>query len=113
MWDELAAEAARTGVTRAPSPENPFNLGPGSLFSHYASSTLRPNQRVMATTASLDDTPYGETSVILQPLLLRALLALARDGASLEELVSAADAPAGHAWYGLTWLLKYGLLRLA
>ena len=36
-----------------------------------------------------------------------------RDGASLEELVASADAPRAHAWYAVTWLLKYGLLRLA
>jgi glycosyltransferase involved in cell wall biosynthesis len=112
-WDRLAAEAAQAGIVPAATPQNPFNLGPTCLFSHYASHTLCPNQRVMATTASLDDTPYNETSLILRPVLLQALLTRARDGASIEEVVASADAPAAHAWYGLTWLLKYGLLRLA
>jgi hypothetical protein len=112
MWDQLAAEALRTGIARAPAAGNPFNLGPRALFSHYQSHTLRPAQHVIATTESLDDTPYNEAGLILQPALLQALLARARDGASLEELVVSAHAPEGHAWYALVWLMKYGLLRL-
>jgi hypothetical protein len=93
-------------------PENPFNLGPQSIFSHYASQALQPSQRVTAATGELDDAPYNEISVILRPALLERLLAGARDGASLGELVASANAPPGYAWYAVTWLLKYGLLQL-
>jgi glycosyltransferase involved in cell wall biosynthesis len=111
-WDRLSAEAARTGIIALAEPENPFNLGPQSIFSHYASQALQPSQRVTAATGELDDAPYNEISVILRPALLEKLLARARDGASLGELVASADAPPGYAWYAVTWLLKYGLLQL-
>ena len=65
-----------------------------------------------ATAESLDDMPYNEAGLILQPALLRALLTRAGDGASIEELVAATDAPEDHARYGLIWLLEYGLLSL-
>lgn len=111
-WDRLAAEASRAGIVRAPEPEHPYNLGPGSLFSHYASHTLRPDERVTAVTQAVDDMPYTETVPILRPALLQALLSGARDGASLDTLVASADAPPEQAWYALTWLVKYGLLTL-
>jgi len=112
-WDRLSAEALKTGIVPAPTPQNPFNLGPGAIFPHYASHTLHSEQRVVAATATLDDAPYNETGPILRTALLEALLARAQGGASLADLMASTDAPASHAWYGLTWLLKYGLLRLA
>jgi glycosyltransferase involved in cell wall biosynthesis len=112
MWDRLAADATRTGLVSPADLDNPFNLGPRSLFSHYASHRLEPGQRVTAATQALDDAPYNETSVVLRPALLETLLTRAREGASLEQLVASADAPPGHAWYALTWLVKYGLLQL-
>jgi glycosyltransferase involved in cell wall biosynthesis len=112
VWDQLAAEAARVGIVQGPTAANPFNLGPASVFSHYASHTLRPDRRVTATRQALDDTPYTETSPILRPALLHALLSGARGGASLDALVASAGAPADHAWYALTWLIKYGLLTM-
>jgi glycosyltransferase involved in cell wall biosynthesis len=111
-WDRLALEASRVGIVRAPEPEHPFNLGPGALFSHYASHSLGADRRVTAVTQVLDDMPYTETVPILQPTLLHALLAGARDGASLGALAASADAPPDQAWYALTWLVKYGLLTL-
>jgi glycosyltransferase involved in cell wall biosynthesis len=112
-WDRLAAEAARAGIVPAPTPQNPFNLGPGAIFPHYASHTLHAGQRVVAASATLDDAPYNETGPILRPDLLQGLLEGARNGASLGALVATATAPESHTWYALTWLLKYGLLRLA
>jgi len=112
-WDQLAAEAARAGVAVPAELDSAFNLGPRPLFAHYPSHALQPDQGVRATTAALDDTPYNETTPILGAALLNALLARAASGASLGELVAAADAPPAHAWYALTWLLKYGLLRFA
>jgi len=112
VWDQLAAEAARVGIVQGPTSANPFNLGPASIFSHYASHTLRPEQRVVASTRTLDDVPYSEASLILRPALLERLLASVGEGASLADLVSSAQAPDGHAWYALTWLIKYGLLTL-
>jgi len=112
VWDDLAAEAARVVPMQWPTTANPFNLGPASVFSHYASHALRPEQHVVASTTTLDDAPYNETSLILQPALLQRLLALAADGARLADLVSSARVPEGHAWYALTWLVKYGLLTL-
>ena len=35
------------------------------------------------------------------------------DGASIGALVSSAQMPKGHAWYAVTWLLKYGRLTQA
>ena len=113
IWDQLAAEAARTGMVSSGESNNLFNLGPGSIFSHYASHALDPARRVTATAQALDETPYNETGVVLQPALLQGLLARARLGASLEELVASTGAPPGHAWYALTWLLKYGLLHFS
>jgi hypothetical protein len=112
VWDRLATEAARAGIVRAPEAENPFNLGPRAVFSHYASHALQSGQQVVAATRTLDDTPYNETSLILRPALLQALLTQARESASLEALVASVDAPGGHAWYAVTWLIKYGLLSL-
>jgi glycosyltransferase involved in cell wall biosynthesis len=112
VWDQLAVEAARVGIVQGATAANPFNLGPASIFSHYASHTLRPEQRVVASTRTLDDVPYSEASVILRPALLERLLASVGEGACLADLVSSAQAPDGHAWYALTWLVKYGLLTL-
>jgi len=113
VWDELAAEAARVGIVQPQSAANPFNLGPGTIFFHYASHTLRPEQRVIATTATLDDAPYNEVTPVLQTALLERILTKAQRGASVANLVASAKAPEDHAWYAITWLLKYGLLRLA
>lgn len=112
LWDDLASEAARVGVVRSPTASNPFNLGPSALCSHYASHVLRPAQRVAATTRTLDEAAYNEASLILRPALLQRLLSAAGDGASLGDLVASSQAPEGHAWCALTWLLKYGLLRI-
>jgi hypothetical protein len=100
------------GVVPTLAAANPFNLGPAAVFSHYASHAFRPEQRVAASTQTLDDTPYTEVSRVLPPALLQQLLTAAGDGASLVDLVSSAQVPADHAWYALTWLIKYGLLRL-
>jgi hypothetical protein len=113
VWDELAAQASRVGVVHPPTRANPFNLGPATVFPHYPSHALRPEQRVVATARTLDDAPYNEVSLILQPALLQRLLTAAGDGASLGALAAAAHAPEGHAWYALSWLLKYGLLGFA
>jgi glycosyltransferase involved in cell wall biosynthesis len=111
-WDRLAAEAARVGIVGARAPDNAFNLGGGVVFSHYASSVLEPDRLVVATSEALDDTPYNETSVILRPALLAALLARAREGATIAQMTASVDAPAGHASYAATWLFKYGFLRV-
>jgi len=111
-WDRLSAEAARTGLVSPSESDNPFNLGPQTVFPHYTSHRFPPGQRVTATTQALDDTPYNEATVVLRPVLLQSLLARAREGAVLEDLVASSSAPPSHAWYALTWLLKYGLLRL-
>jgi glycosyltransferase involved in cell wall biosynthesis len=111
-WDRLSAQAAHTGIVSSSDAVNPFNASPHTIFSHYASHAFQPGQRVTATTDTLDDSPYNEASVVLRPALLEALLVRARGGASIEELVAAAQAPPDHAWYALTWLFKYGLLRL-
>jgi len=112
VWDRLAADASRTGIVRGLEPHHPFNLGPATIFPHYASSPLRPDQRVTAVAASVDDRPYADTVPILRPALLQGLLAGARDGASVESLVAAAGAPPAHAWYAVTWLIKYGQLTV-
>jgi hypothetical protein len=112
VWDRLAAEAARAGVVPGATAGNPYNLGPASIFGHYASHALQPDQRVRAASRVVDDAPYNETSRILQPAMLQALLTRACDGATLGELAASAPAPEDHAWYGMVWLLKYGLLTL-
>jgi hypothetical protein len=111
-WDRLAAGARQTGIPRAPDPAQPYGLGPRAIFSHYPSHTLAADCRLEATSAALDEASYNESSVVLRPDLLRALLNRAGGGATLEEIVGSVDAPEGHAAYGATWLLKYGLLRL-
>jgi glycosyltransferase involved in cell wall biosynthesis len=111
VWDSLSADAARAGIVRPAAARNPYNLGPATVFSHYASHPLTPGRRVKATTAALDDVPYNETATLLQTELLQRLLTRAQDGATLANLVTTAKAPEAQAWYAVTWLLKYGLLK--
>jgi hypothetical protein len=44
--------------------------------------------------------------------LLERLLAAAQRGATLGEIVARSRASDASVWYDVSWLLKYGLLRL-
>ena len=78
LWDDLAREAARVGL---PSPAvNPYNFGAARLFNHYATRTIAPDDRLVATAAAAIaagraphiDAAYNET----RPLLHDALAAM-------------------------------------
>jgi glycosyltransferase involved in cell wall biosynthesis len=112
-WNLLASEAARTGIVRPRAPRNPFDIGPQTVFPHYSSHTLDPSRRVIATSTTIDDSPYNETAIVLTPALLARLLRLAQRETSVGDLVRSADAPEGHAAYAVVWLLKYGLLMFS
>jgi hypothetical protein len=112
MWDRLFDEADRAGIAPATTERNPYGLGPRQLFSHYPSHTLTPDCRVMATASEVDVTPFNETSLVLRPALLRAIVAASQEGATLEDLTAAVGAPVDHTTYATAWLLKYGALRV-
>jgi glycosyltransferase involved in cell wall biosynthesis len=122
LWDELAREAARTGL---PSPAiNPYNFGAARHFNHYATRTISPDDRLVATAAiglaggaaagraPHIDAAYNEA----RPLLHDALAAMIHAAATpiaAADLIALAGDPADRAWFTLLWLVKYDLLRLA
>jgi Glycosyl transferases group 1 len=134
LWDDLATEAARVGlpssaasasaaasaasVDRVSPAGNPYNFGAARLFNHYATRTIAPADRLVAT-AAIDaagraphvDAAYNE----VRPLLHDALAAMIHAAAApvtAADLVALAGDPADRAWFTLLWLLKYDLLRL-
>jgi glycosyltransferase involved in cell wall biosynthesis len=113
-WDRLVAEAQAAGPAAA--GENPYNLGPGRIFSHYSARTLTPDQRLVSSGAALDDRPYNETTAILEPALLARLTARADAGGdagvSVADLLAASGVPETQAWSAVLWLVKYGVLRV-
>ena len=111
-WDRLFHQAQHGGVAPAPSQRNPFALGPRHLFSHYPSHTLTPDSQLIATAPVIDLAAFNETSIVLQPTLLRAILELSQDATTLEALTAAVRARSDHTAYAVAWLLKYGALRV-
>jgi hypothetical protein len=109
-WDRLAESAQRTGLDSAQI--NPFALGPQQLFAHYPSHTLGPDSRLIAAPQPLDERPFNETSMVLRPVLLHAIVTSAARGGSLQELAASVDASTEHALYAIAWLLKYGFLQI-
>jgi hypothetical protein len=133
LWDDLAREAARVGLPSSGAPAiNPYNFGAARLFNHYATRTISPDDRLVATAAiSVTggvtggvaggaaagraphiDAAYNEA----RPLLHDALAAMIHAAAApitAAELIALAGDPADRAWFTLLWLVKYDLLRLA
>jgi len=112
-WTRLRAEAATCAIS--PATVNPYNLGSTSVFAGYASHRLTPDTLVRAAGTAVDETVYSETAPYLQPAVLQALMAGAADGitvaALVADLVAAAGVAESHAWFGVQWLMKYGLLE--
>jgi hypothetical protein len=113
-WDRLAAEARATGPAAA--GDNPYNLGPGRIFSHYSARVLTPDARVASSGAPLDVRPYNETTAILEASLLARIEARADEGAAagvrIADLLAAGGVPEAQAWSAVLWLIKYGVLRV-
>jgi hypothetical protein len=110
-WVRLRAEAGG-GTPGAEAPLNPYCLGPGRLFTGYASNLLEPGTLVQSADGVLDESPYNETAALLGPALCGRVLQFAGQPIRLDELVQATGGVASRAWFAVQWLLKYGFLRL-
>jgi glycosyltransferase involved in cell wall biosynthesis len=119
LWDDLAGEAARVGLPS--STVNPYNFGAARLFNHYATRTISPGDRFVAT-AAIDstgaagraphvDAAYNEARPVLHDALA-AMLHAAATPVTAADLIALAGDPADRAWFTLLWLVKYDLLRL-
>ncbi|HEY3381276.1 MAG TPA: glycosyltransferase family 4 protein [Vicinamibacterales bacterium] len=110
-WNVLADQARTTGLVSA--GEHLYNLGAGRIFSHYASHRVHRDERLVAVGEGLDVRPYNETAVLLDHELLSRVHSKAANGATVTQLLEAAQAPEAQAWFAVQWLLKYGMLRRA
>ena len=128
LWDDLAEDAARVGLpsaassastgSRAATAVNPYNFGAARLFNHYATRTISPDDRLVATARSDAgraphvDAAYNETRPLLHDALA-AMIHAAATPVTAAELIALAGDPADRAWFTLLWLVKYDLLRRA
>ena len=117
-WDELSLVAA--GSTRTTLAPSPWNLDHVTVFGHYPSRQLTPDDEVVATGQALDISPFSEVATLLSPALLAGILAAAASPVSVGRLreatgglVAAHFDPGAVVDAGVIWLLKYGMLRLA
>jgi hypothetical protein len=119
LWDDLAGEAARTGLPSSNASNssgsaavNPYNFGAARLFNHYATRTIAPEDRLVATAGtSANDAAYNEARLLLHDKLA-AMLHAAAAPVTAAELIALAGPTADRAWFTLLWLVKYDLLRL-
>jgi glycosyltransferase involved in cell wall biosynthesis len=111
-WARLRAQAG-PGAPGLESPDNPFSLGPNRIFRAYPSHLLTPGTLVQASPGALDEAPYSETGVMLEPALCHLVLGLAARPIAVEVLVEKAGAGAPRGWFAVQWLLKYGFLAVA
>ena len=116
-WDDLSTVAA--GSTRTAVALSPWNLDHVTVFGHYPTRQLQPDDEVMATGQPLDIRPFSEVATLLTPALLDAILAAAtspvavsRLRAGMSPLAGAHVNPCATVDAGIVWLLKYGMLRL-
>lgn len=110
-WSRLRAEAGGADPGGS-ATANPYCLGPGRLFTGYASNLLEPGTVVQAADGLLDESPYSETAGLLEPALCTRVLQLAEQPVCVEELVETAADGTPRGWFAVQWLLKYGFLRL-
>jgi len=111
-WARLRQAAAGPGRHRGPAT-NPYCLGPNRVFGGYASRLLEPGTIVRATAPVLDEAPYRETAVVLDPEVCQRMIQVAEVPRRVDELVAAAAVDPDRGWYAVQWLMKYGFLAVA
>jgi glycosyltransferase involved in cell wall biosynthesis len=114
-WQTLGDEARRVGIP--PYREPAASFSPARIFGHYASRTLTPETRVIATDSPADP-PYTEMRALYDQALVDRAMAAARVPVTIGDIVALLtqgqpDAPRKRAWFIVLWLLKYDRLRLA
>ena len=112
VWQRLSGEARSTALTPLRDAEPLYNFAPHVLFSHYASGTLAPGDRLIARRGVPGDAPYADTGPVLRGPLLRSVLERTRHGTTVSALLDEGLAPADDIWAAVAWLLKYALVSI-
>jgi glycosyltransferase involved in cell wall biosynthesis len=110
-WARLRAQA-EGGSRSAGNGANPYCLGPNRVFSGYASHLLTPDTVVQASGSVLDENPYNETGILLEPAFCWKLLELAAQPVTVGALVRGSGGGGRQGWFAVQWLLKYGFLSV-
>jgi glycosyltransferase involved in cell wall biosynthesis len=111
FWHDRAELAAALAWPPREAVE-PWSLSTQRVFRHYPTRTLSPTDRVRATVSAPDERPYNEVAPLLGVQLLEEVLRSAATETTLGALVNGLNVPSAHGWFIVTWLLKYGFLRI-